>query len=91
MSLIYKQSREAMEHVLTNVFELKRKYLNQKTLNHNGYECIENFVNISDTDTQNLRCKISTKKLKYLSIGHQNLIMSFIDYFKYRTYDNYVI
>ena len=59
-----------------------------KNLNQNGYESIEEFFNIIDTDMQNLRYEKSTKELKSLSIGHKNLIRSFIGYFEYRTYDN---
>ena len=50
MTLKYNQSREAMEHVLTNVLELKTKSPIWNSLPHNGYKFIEDFVNISDTD-----------------------------------------
>ena len=62
-----------------------------KNLYHTGYECIEYFVKITDTDIQNLCYKKSTKELKSIPIGHQNLIRSFIDYFEYIIYDNYPI
>ena len=32
-----------------------------KTLTHSGYECIEDFVNIADTDIRNLCYETSTK------------------------------
>ena len=82
------QSRVALENFLTNVLELKSEYLIWKTLNHNGCECIEDSVNISDTDIQNLHYKNSTKELEFISIGHQQIIWSFIDYLKYITYNN---
>ena len=91
MPLAYKQYREALEHVLTIVLKLKTESPIRKTLTHNGYECIEDFVNIADIDIQNLHHKIFTKELRSLSLGHQNLILSFIDYYEYRTYDNETI
>ena len=42
-------------------------------------------------ETQKLCQETSTKELISLSLGHQNLIRSFIEYFEYRTYDNYPI
>ena len=46
MALTYNQSRESLEHVLTNVLELKSKYPIHKALIHNGYGCIEDLLNI---------------------------------------------
>ena len=77
-----------MEHVLTNVLGLIIESLIRNTLTHNGYEYIEEFVNITDTDNQKLHYETFIKELKYLSLGHQNLIWSFIEYSEYRTYDN---
>ena len=81
MILKHKQSREALEHFLTNVLELNSESPAWEALNHNGNEDIEDFVNITDTDIRNLCYKIFTKELEYLFIGHQNLIQSFIDHF----------
>ena len=49
--------------------------------------CFKDCFKIADTYIRNLRYKASTKELKYLSIGHQNLIRSFIGYFEYIIYD----
>ena len=86
--MTYKKYKEALKHNLTNVIELKHESTIRKALNHNGYEYIQYLVNIVDTDIRNLCYQATTKKIKYLSIGHQNLIRSFIDYFEYRTYYN---
>ena len=88
MPLTYKQPMEALEPVLTNVLELKSGSPIWDILNHNGFECTEDFVNIIDKDIQNLCYEKSTKELKYLSIRHENLIRSFIGYFEYIIYDN---
>ena len=80
MLLTYKYSKEALEHVISNVLKLKIKSLIQRNLNNNYYEFIEDFVNIDDTDIRNLHYEIFTKELKNL-IGYQNLIRSFIGYF----------
>ena len=50
MPLTYKQYREALEHILVNVLELKSEYTIWNNLNHNGYKYIEDFLNIYDTD-----------------------------------------
>ena len=78
MPLTFYQYKEALEHLLTNGLELKSKYPNQKNLMHNDCEYIEDLVNITDTDIPNLCYQTPTKALKYLSIGHHNLIWIFI-------------
>ena len=80
-TLTYKQSRESMEHILTNVLELKSESPFWKTFNQNYCDSIEELVNISGTDILNLCYEKLTKEFKYFSLGHQNLIRYFIDYF----------
>ena len=46
---MYKQYREALDHILVNVLELKSESTIWNTLNHNGYEYIEDLLNIYDT------------------------------------------
>ena len=74
MTLTHKQSKEALEHVLTNLLEFKSGYPIWKNLIHNDCDCDEDFVNTADMNIWNLRNKIPTKELEYLSLGHQNLI-----------------
>ena len=80
--------REALEHVLTNVLELSIKSTIWETLIHNYCDCIEDLVNIADTDVTNLCWITSTKSLEFLSIGHHNLIWVFISYLRYLIHDN---
>ena len=89
--MAYKQFREALEYVYTNLLEFKSEYPIRKTLIKNDCDCIQDLINIVDTDTQNLCYETPTKELKSLSLGHHNLIRYFIDYFEYRTYNNYPI
>ena len=49
--------------------DLKSKYPISNNWNHNGYECIENFVNIADKYIPK-QYETSTKELKSLSFGH---------------------
>ena len=54
MTLTHKQSRKSLEHVLTNILELKSESPIWKTLIHNDYECIEDLVNMNDSGTPDL-------------------------------------
>ena len=49
-TLSYNQSREALEHILTNVIELRIESTIWKTLIQNDFDCIEDLVNIADID-----------------------------------------
>ena len=69
MTLTRKKCREALEHALTNVLELKSQSPIWNTLIHNGCGCIKDLVNTADVDIQNIRYKKSTKALESLSVG----------------------
>ena len=85
------QYREALEHVLTNILKLNRKYPIRKTSIQNDCDSIENLVNTADTDTPKFCYKTSSKTLEYFSIGHHNLIRIFIYYSHYCIHDNGLI
>ena len=57
MTLEYNHYMEALQHVLTNLLELIIESPIWKNLTHTGYEYIEHFANIADTDIQNLSYK----------------------------------
>ena len=57
MTLTRKKSREALEHALTNVLELKSQSPIWNTLIHNGCDFIKDLVNTADADIQNIRYK----------------------------------
>ena len=70
MTLKQINSREELEHILTNLLELKSKYPIRNTLIHNDCDFIEELVNTTDTDTPNLCYKKPTKASESASIGH---------------------
>ena len=74
MNLTYKEYREALEDVITNILELESESTIWKNLIHNECDCIGELVNISDTDIPKLCYKTSTKSLKLFTQG--NIILS---------------
>ena len=86
--LTWKHSREALEHVLTNVLELKSESTDRKTLTQNAYECIEDLVNITDADIPDLSYPTDTKTVRPHYKGYHNLIRIFGAYFQYQIHDN---
>ena len=91
MTLVRKQSREVLEHVLANVPELKSEYPIWKTLIKNDCGYIEDLVNTNYMDIPNLYYKTSPKPSESLSICHQKFSRVFISYFHYQTHKNDLI
>ena len=88
MTLTHKQYREALEHILTNILELKSESPIWKALIHNGCDCIKYLVSTPDINIPNFSYKTSTKALESVSIWHHNIIKIFISYFLYQNHGN---
>ena len=79
MTLGQKKSREALEHVLTNVFELKSESPIWNTLIHNYCGFIEDLFNTTYTDIKNLCYKTMIMTLLMMT-GYRLLTTNSIIY-----------